>query len=408
MLHSIKHQTKSLNRSARLFLAAIIVDGIAISTWMLFFNFYILERGYSKEYLGLVNAMPSVAALIFGIPLGVLSDRWGRKISMLIGVGVNIICMALQLILTSPTLILIAAFVGGLGAMLFYISQAPFMMKASDKDNRALLFSLTYGLWTISGAVGNLFAGQLPDYFARILQVPPRDATAYQAVLLISVALSLLTIVPLIMLREHKSGNPKHINTGETTFWRILVQPITLKLALPNLLIGLGAAVLMPYMNVFFLDKFALPDQKLGILFSLLALFSGIGSIIGPRLANALGSKIRAVVITQTSSLIFLLILGYSPVLLFASISFLMRGVLMNMAVPLFHAFSMEQVDEHHYGTLNSVLELSWQMGWAVGPYISGIIQQGYGFNPLFAMTCVLYAAATLMVWVMFRSSDQP
>jgi predicted MFS family arabinose efflux permease len=108
--------------------------------------------------------------------------------------------------------------------------------------------------------------------------------------------------------------------------------------------------------------------------------------------------------LTQTASIIFLLILGYSPVFLFASVGFLMRGVLMNMASPLYHAFAMEQVDDRHFGVLNSVLELNWQAGYAIGPYISGIIQQQYGFNPLFAITSVLYTCATIIIWILFRS----
>jgi len=397
----------SLNRSARLFLIAMVIDGMYVSAWSLFFNFYILERGFSKEFLGLVNAMPSIAALIFGIPIGILSDRWGRKLSMIIGVGVSIGFMALQLAVSSPVLILIAAFVVGLAGMMFYISQAPFMMCASDSENRALVFSLGFGLWTISGAVGNLFAGQLPGFFARFLHIPAGSADAYRAVLFISVAISMLTLIPLFMIHEERVKKPVAPITGGRSFWRFFKQPLTQKLAIPNLLLGFGAAILIPYMNVFFLEKFALPDQELGVLFSLLAIFTGVGSIIGPRLANRLGGKIRVVTVTQIGSVGFLLILGYSPVLLFASVGFLMRGVLMNMAVPLYHAFTMEQVDEHHFGVLNSVLELYWQMGFAVGPYFSGIIQQQHGFNPIFAITSVLYSFATVMVWVLFRSSDQ-
>lgn len=406
MFRSIKHQMKGLNRSARLFLIAMVIDGIYVSAWSLFFNFYILERGFSKEFLGLVNSMPSIAALIFGIPIGILSDRWGRKISMIIGVGVSIFFMAVQLAVSSPGLILVAAFMAGLAGIMFYISQAPFMMSASDSENRALVFSLGFGLWTLSGAVGNLFAGQLPDFFARILHISSGSADAYRAVLFISVVISMLTLIPLSMIHEDKVKKPIDQKTGGASFWRFFIQPVSIKLAIPYLLFGLGAAVLLPYMNVFFLEKFALPDQELGILFSLLAVFTGIGSIIGPRLANRMGGKIRVVTITQIGSVAFLLILGYSPVLLFASIGFLMRGVLMNMASPLFHAFAMEQVEDRHFGALNSVLELNWQMGYAIGPYISGVIQQRYGFNPLFAITAVLYTCATIMVWVSFQKSD--
>jgi predicted MFS family arabinose efflux permease len=81
----------------------------------------------------------------------------------------------------------------------------------------------------------------------------------------------------------------------------------------------------------------------------------------------------------------------------------------MNMAVPLYSAFSMEQVAEREQGTVNSVKELAWQVGWAVGPYISGLVQQAYGFTPLFVATGILYASAIALTWLFFgKRDDQP
>jgi MFS family permease len=70
---------RSFNRPATL------INGIVFSIWWLFFNFYILELGFSREYLGLVTSATSAAALLLGIPLGVLSDRIGRKKAMVWG-----------------------------------------------------------------------------------------------------------------------------------------------------------------------------------------------------------------------------------------------------------------------------------------------------------------------------------
>jgi MFS family permease len=406
-IRSMSSQFRTFNRSARLFILATIVDGIVFSAWNLFFNFYILERGFGREFLGLVNAMPSVSALLLGIPIGVLSDRLGRKRAMLLGVGISILCMGLEVTVVSQGLILVMAFLGGLASMLYYLSQAPFMMQVSDKENRTLLFSLNFGLVTLSGAVGSLFAGQLPAFFGGVLSVPARSAAAYQAVLLVSVSLSLLTLIPLALIREPRARNEDSARPpANRQIWRIVLQPITLKLALPNLLIGFGAAVLIPYMNVFFLERFGMPDKILGALFSLSALLTGIGSVIGPRLASNLGSKIRAVVITQGASLAFLMLVGFSPYLWLVSVAFLMRGTLMNMAVPLYSAFAMEQVNEADQGTVNSVKELAWQFGWAVGPYLSGIIQQAYGFTPLFVITGLMYAASILLTWGLFRGIE--
>jgi MFS family permease len=78
----------------------------------------------------------------------------------------------------------------------------------------------------------------------------------------------------------------------------------------------------------------------------------------------------------------------------------------MNMAVPIYHAFAMEQIDETRMGVVNSMLELAWQMGWAVGPYLSGFVQETSGFGPLFIATVVLYGVANVLTWGFFQKTD--
>lgn len=408
----LTQQIRSFNRPAKLFLLATVLYGVIFSAWNLFFNFYILEQGFSRQFLGTITSVTSVAALVLGVPLGVFSDRIGRKKAMLLGMGVYIAASILQVTVTSPGLILAAAFISGTGSTLYYLSQAPFMMKASNKDNRTMLFSLNFGLVTLSGAVGNLFAGQLPNLFGQWLNVPTNSSQAYQAILLTAVLLGSSTLIPLAMIREPGNNGarsePNFLSTQSLhAIWSVLTQRITLQLSIPNLFVGFGAALLIPYMNVFFRDKFVITDQSLGLLFSLSALLTGLGTLIGPRLAINLGSKINAIVITQGLSLVFLLVVGFAPTISLAAISFLLRGALMNMATPLYSAFAMEQVTEAQQATVNSVKELSWQVGWAFGPLISGIVQVRYGFTPLFICTAVLYALAILFTWLFFSQNER-
>jgi len=183
----------------------------------------------------------------------------------------------------------------------------------------------------------------------------------------------------------------------------VLLRPLTLKLAVPNLVIGLGAATLVPYFNVFFAERFKMGDSTLGILFSLGSLLTGIGCIFGPRLVGNLGGKVRTVVLGQGASLVFLLMIGFSPWPWLAVIGFLARGALMNMVAPLFDAFALEQSHETEHGAVNSIRNLAWNVGWAVGPYISGVVQQRYGFSPLFVSTAILYALGISLTWIFFR-----
>lgn len=401
-------QIKFFPRNAHLFLIATIINGIIFSTWQLFFNFFILAQGFEKDFLGLINSVPWIAGLVLGLPLGMLSDRIGRKPAMLIGLVMSIIGMGLQLFVHSKVLLILVAFIGGTGNSLYFISQAPFMMKVSQTDNRALMFSLNFGLNTLAGALGNIFAGQMPGWFGKLLSIPADSAQAFQLVLLVSVMLGIFALIPIFLLKEPKKIDNILIKSNQ---WHLLKQTIqksfTWKLVLPEMLLGFGAAITIPYMNLYFSETFQVNSNLLGVVFSLSALFVGIGSIIGPRLVQFFNSKIRVVVLTQASSIIFLLILGFSPYLWLAVIGFLFRGVLMNMAVPLYNAFCMENVAEHEQGVVNSLISNAWTAGWAIGPFLSGLIQIRYGFQPLFLITASIYCLSILSTWFFFSKYEK-
>jgi MFS family permease len=397
---------RSFSKPARLFLIAVVIDGIVYSAWMLFFNLFILSQGYDKTFMGLVNSVPSIATLVLGIPLGMLSDRVGRRPAMLLGIAINMLASLLVVLAKTPELLVAASFLAGVGSTLYVNSQAPFMMKASNASNRALLFSLSFGLNTLSGTVGSLFAGTLPAIFGGIFQVAADSTLAYQLVLVCSIILGSCSLIPVFFIEEPFSTvaapeNPLKSLVG------ILRKQVYWLLFLPNLLVGIGAAILIPYMNVYFTETFQFTAADLGIMFSLSALFTGLGSIIGPRVAEKLGSKIDTVAWTQGLSLIFLLLIGFSPFGWLAMIGFLARGVLMNMANPLYSAFAMEITVPTEQGAVNSLLSISWTIGWAVGPLISGLVQDHYGFTPLFIATALLYGTATTLVWLFFHEREQ-
>jgi MFS family permease len=398
---------RSFNRAARLFLLATVIDGVIFSFWSLFFNFFILAKGFDKVFLGEVNSIPSIAGLLFAIPIGLLSDRMGRRKAMLAGLVLSCLGMGLQVLSSHPALLIGMAFIGGLGSNLFMLSQAPFMMKTSTPANRTLLFSLNFGLQALSGAVGNLFAGQLPAFFSQVLHVSPESATAYQAILLSSVVLGGLALIPIFMIHEPADLPAVVERPASRPLRQVLLQPLVIKLILPQLLIGLGASILIPYINIFLQERFNLSSQVIGTVFSLSAVLTGLGSVLGPRLARSLGSKVRTVVSTQLASLVFLLLAGFTPWAWLSSASLLARGTLMNMSAPLYTAFAMEQVEANQQGVVNSALNLFWQMGFAIGPFISGVVQEKYGFSPLFIATAVLYFCAASLTWIFFKGHEK-
>ncbi len=393
--------------NARLFLLSTVIGGITFSGFQLFFNLYLRSRGYDLDFIGLLNAVPSGAALLVGVPMGIVSDRIGRRRAMLVGLSAATLGAWALVSTTSPMLMVVMAAVLGIANSLYFLSMAPFMMRASGEKERTLLFSLNFGLMTISGSVGNLLAGQLPAWFGARLGVGAESPQAYQAVLLASVLAGGLSLVPVWLIREARWPGPRREPAIGFEDFRKLLRPRVLQLAAPNFIIGFGAAILIPYLNLFFKGRFDISDAQLGVLFSLSATVTGVATVIGPRLAERLGGKIKAVVFTQGASVFLLLLMGFAPAFWLSGLAFLLRGALMNMSNPLYSAFTMEQTPERERGAVNSVTQLMWEVGWTVGPYLSGVVQARYGFSPLFVATTILYAIAIGLTWLFFRGAER-
>jgi predicted MFS family arabinose efflux permease len=158
-------------------------------------------------------------------------------------------------------------------------------------------------------------------------------------------------------------------------------------------------------MNLFFKEQFPIDDQILGTIFAPRDLFTAFAIMAGPALALRLG-KVRSVAFTELASLVFLLVLGFVPVLPIAAVAFWLRGALMNMGQPLYSAFVMEQSPSEERATVNSIIEIAWQAGWIVGPTISAVVQVRAGFAPLFLVTSALYAAGAALTYYFFHNSE--
>jgi MFS family permease len=153
--------------------------------------------------------------------------------------------------------------------------------------------------------------------------------------------------------------------------WHNLSNPsMAVRILLPNLVISMGAAILIPYMNLFFKETFVISDRVLGTVFAISAVITGVATLASPMMADR-WRRIRALVFTQLASIPFLLAIGFAPTIWLAVAGFWMRAALMNMGGPLYEAFAMEQVSERERATISGLMGMSWNIGWTISPFLS-------------------------------------
>lgn len=396
------------NRETRLFLISTLLFGFSFSVWELFFNLYFLSLGFNQDMLGLIRSATPLSALLLGLPLGLLSDRIGPRKSMLIGLTICFTGMLFEIRLLNPILVYLFGWIQGAGYMLYHIAQPPYIMTVSKQEHQALIFSLNFGFLTVASMVGNLVAGQVPIQLERFLGLTPGSPESYRWVITAGILLAATSLIPIFLLPKLQKSKRQTTQRAplKVVLRKLASKPIVRQLALINLITGFGAGLLIPYINVFLRQKYAISDNHLGIIFALASFLVFLGSIAAPWLVRVTRSRIIPTVTTQAASVLFLLTLGFSPLLWVAVISFLFRAVLMQMSWPLLENFAMIITPTDEQAAITSIRGIGWQTGQALGILVSGLVQTRYGFSPLFVTTSTLYVISILLTWRYFRPTE--
>ena len=427
---------RHLERPARLYLlhAALLTGGLAIVG--LLYNLAVIALGFSLEFLGLLNTVSFAAAAVLSVPLLWLVTRVNLRLALLVSAGLQTASVLLLAIWPVAPALLISSGLAGAAAVLFQVSATPFMMRHSHDATRDHLFSANAAILIGLAGIGSLLAGQLPGLAARLLGVGAESGLAYRAAFAVAAGSLILALLPLLLLLRdgraeatddlaaHRNrtkrapnissgsiegpaatGNKRRIDLQSVipASWRDLARhPVPLlKLAISPALISVGAALLIPYLNLFFKQRFAVADDLLGLIFAGLGLATALAALAGPALSARLG-KIRAIVLTQALALPFLVLMGFTPLLSVAVGAALARAALFNLGTPLYDAFAMERTDDAARPLAIGLISGSYSIGYAFAPLVSTWIQAAYGFAPLFVITLICYSLAVLAKYCLF------
>ena len=397
---------RSFSPNARFYLLSTVITGLSFSIYMLIFNLYVDSRGYPRSFLGELQSLPNLIALFGAVPAGMLVDQIGRRRALLLANAGRTVTSLGIVLAPDASWLRLSMIVFGVSTSLWMVSGSPFMVENSTPKERNALFSANFGLQTLVGFFGTLVGGYLPTFFGGFLGVDVESAAAYGFTLSATVGLSALSLIPVLLIKEQP--RPAAAQVRSFLPWRNISNPgLAARIFIPNIVISTGAAILIPYMNLFFKETFPISDRTLGLIFAVSAVITGTATLASPVLADRWG-RIRALVLTQLASIPFLLTIGFSPVSWLAAIAFWVRAALMNMGNPLYEAFAMEQMAERERATISGLMGMSWNIGWTIGPYLSGYMQSNpsIGFKPIFLITCSLYVLAAILEKTFFQRLD--
>lgn len=401
-LRDYADQLRRFSANARLFLLSVFGMGLASSIFSLFLNIYLLRLGYKQDFIGLMAAIPPLVTASLSVPAGLVSDAIGHRRALILGVALSGLGALGIVLFTGSEPLVLAIGILGLGGALLQVVSAPFMIEESQESERTHLFSVQFALQTLAGFVGSFVGGALPPLFAHGFSLTESTATVYQMTLAVGVGLIGLSVLPLIRMRSASTG---HSRAGLQ--WNLKIPTgLVFKLILPNMILGLGAGLFIPFMNVFFKLQFHISDALLGTLFAWGAVGMGIASLAGPPLAQRLG-KVRTIVWTQALSIPFLVAMAFVPILWVSALAFVLRYALMPMSAPIYSLFVMERVAPEDRATVNGWSTMAWNLFFAGSAWLSGQLQVLWGFEPIFVIVCAVYSFSIALQYWLFMPLER-
>lgn len=401
---------KGFNRNIKLAMLATVLTQISMGIFMVIYNFYIRELGYNEQVNGQIISMTSLASALLLIPAGIISDRYGRKNVMLFGALAAGGVLLFRSVIELQSLLLFCAFATGMAMAFVQVSAVPWMAENSSADQRVHLFSIHFAIMTGSHVIGNLIGGISTD----VLSVFYTPLISIRITLIFGGVLFLTGILPILKFKEarrvRKQGLEK-ITLKDSIRRNSFSFKMVMLFAVAQLIIGVGAGLVIPYLNLYFADRFSASNSAIGFIISLGQAATAFAMIIGPMVVRKLG-EVRAVVILQICSLPFLLLTAFTEHLWLAALGFLFRQALMNAGNPIQMSLMMSKVDDSMKGLANSVNQMVFNLGWAVmGPVSTGIvIKYGayWGYATVFSITAALYLIGSLYFYFVFKSFNHP
>ena len=397
-LHRV--DVRRFSRNAQRFFAFNVLYSSGMALFSLLYNLYLLRLGYREDFIGQLAGMMPLASGLFAIPIGMGSDRWGRKpflsaASLILAVSQVGLCLA-----TRSTPLLILGLLSGISPAMVYVNHVPFLSENSRQEDRGVLISLAFSTYIVTAMVMSLVGGNLPLLIAGGLGMGVDRPEPFRYALLLGAGITALSFFPALRIREDRSLRATAPAQGPAASG-VIPWGVLLIFAATSAMRGLGMGLSFPFFNVFFEEKLRATTQQIGLIFFCTRLVSMPSAVLSPGLTRRFG-PVPTLFSLRFASGLLLAALGVTGHLWLAFAVFLIYSMSEAMATPQEMTFATESVPRAYWGRGQSLRVMGSQLCSAVGSIAAGRIILKSGYAVSFGMAAVAVFGSAILLLTKF------
>lgn len=390
--------------------ASKVLRSLGQGALLVTFTLYLNELGWSAAAIGGLLSLGALYQALFSLPIGVLSDRIGRK-PFVIGYEIGIVLAALLALLTENTASITTASV--LGA--FGRGQVGMVGPAAPAEQawlaelvpaplRGQVYSYNAALGFVGTGIGSLLAGLVPLWTGLL-----PGAAAYRPLFLLPLVTGIANIILLAQATATKSRERQRIRVRargvlqrapimeEERVIRREENVRILKLGAINTMNSMAVSLTSPLLSYWFATKFGVGPGEIGPVFAVTFFATAFASVLTGRATRRIGI-VRSVVAVRMAAVLVLLVFPFVPYFWMAAVLHVLRSALNRGTQGARQALSVALVRDERRGFASSINSLSMGLPNSAGPAVAGaLLNAGY-----FSLPFYIAAAAQFLYGILF------
>jgi MFS family permease len=345
----------------------------------------------------LISAFSPLAGMLFSFPVGILSDRIGRKKLLVISGIIFVISPLLYLVVNSPAWLIPIRFFHGLATAILGPVASAMIVSVYSKSKGAKL-----GIYSSSTLIGRtlapMFGGFIISYFAN----PSIPIASYR---LVYIAAFILALPVFILILFVKDENQKTGVITKNAFYLDLKYFFMNKRLFSTAIVEMATyfayGAFETYLPIY-LMKFNIPVYQIGLIFSIQILSIALSKPLFGKLADKIDKR------KQIMGGILLLGIAIGIIGFFQSIiSVIILGIIFGLGLSFStiatSTYVAEVTKKDKLGASLGGLSAIMDVGQTIGPLLTGIIITYISYTAGFMLSLILAVLSAIIFYLCNR-----
>lgn len=357
-----------------IFLAALVVfiDSIGFGVVVPVLPIYAEELGVSEFMNGFLFATYAIALLATAIPMGMLSDRLGRKPFILFGMFAMSAAFVFYALARTYWVLVIARILDGATAAATWSAALAVVGDRLEESRMGAMMGYIMGAAAVGGIAGPLLGGAL------------FDAAGYGAPFYTIAGACFVGGIISVFLKEDWSPSDRTSISGIEMLKPILRNKKIRLTCWIVLISTTGIGLLQPTLPLYLRDEFTMSPTEIGLVFGVMMVFFAVASPLAGKYSDIAGRRQPILVgLLATAAMAPFLAVFKNAVLLYVLMGLL--GISFSLfetpTLPLI-TDALQEDDETQGGSLGTgfgLVNFFYSLGFAIGPLVGGAIMGWWG-----------------------------